>query len=324
MVTSMNNTLTAVPGIRVGHYTDFEHATGCTVVLCPSNTVGGVDVRGGAPGTRETDLLRSENYVEEVNAVFLSGGSAYGLAVGSGVMRYLEMRGEGYKSTRGFVVPIVPGAILMDLSIGSSNIRPDEHSGYAACEAATSDPVAEGSVGAGTGAICGAFGGTATATKGGIGSAAVDLGDGLIVAALMAVNSVGDVIDERGEILAGYRSSDGSFVGMMNALRTVAHMPDPRYQGQRENTVIGVVATNARLTKREANKVASVAHDGIARAVRPAHTLYDGDTIFALATGEKTANATVIGAFAAEVVAVAIRRAVLQATTVAGVKACRD
>lgn len=323
-MTLTNNSLTAIPGVRVGHYTDLDHATGCTVVLCPPGTVGGVDVRGGAPGTRETDLLRSENYVEEVNAVFLSGGSAYGLAVGSGVMRYLEMRGEGYKSSRGFVVPIVPGAILMDLAIGSSSIRPDEHSGFAACEAASDAPVIEGSVGAGTGAICGAFGGTATATKGGIGSAAVDLGDGLIVAALMAVNSVGDVVDERGSILAGYRAQDGSFVGMMNALRTVAHTPDPRYQQQRENTVIGVVATNARLSKREANKVASAAHDGIARAVIPAHTLYDGDTIFALATGQKTANAAVIAAFAAEVVAVAIRRAVLQATSVAGVRACRD
>jgi len=319
----MNDTLTAVPGLRVGHYTDTEHATGCTVVLCPAGTVGGVDVRGGAPGTRETDLLRSENYVEEVNAVFLSGGSAYGLAVGSGVMRYLEAQGQGYQSARGFIVPIVPGAILMDLGVGSS-VRPDENSGYAACEAATDAPVPEGSVGAGTGAICGAFGGTHNATKGGIGSAAVDLGDGLIVAALVAVNAVGDVVDEQGSILAGYRAPDGSFVGMLNALRTVAHTPDPRYQRSRENTVIGVVATNARLTKREANRVASAAHDGIAQAVRPAHTLYDGDTLFALATGQQTANVAVICAFAAEVVARAIRRAVLKATSLAGVRACRD
>ncbi len=320
----MNQTLTDVPGIRVGHYTDREAATGCTVIICPEGTCGGVDQRGGAPGTRETDLLRPMHLVEEVSAVLLAGGSAYGLAAADGVMHYLEEHEIGYRSRAGFLVPIVPTAILFDLAVGKSNVRPDAAMGYAACAAASRDPVPQGTVGAGTGCRVGAMRGNAYATKGGIGSASVDLGDGLVVAALMAVNAVGDVVDEAGRVLAGLRETpDGeTFVGMMNMMKVTARLVDtPAPAASSQNTVIGVVATNARLTKEAANKVAQMAHDGLARAVRPAHTMFDGDTIFALATGQIPANISAIGAYAAEVVAEAIRNAVRTATSLAGVRA---
>lgn len=317
---SLNNTLTDVPGLRVGHATNLEAATGCTVVLCPEGTIGGVDQRGGAPGTRETDLLRPLHLVEQVNAIILSGGSAYGLATADGVMRYLEEHGIGYKARTGDIVPIVPAAILFDLGIGSARIRPDAAMGYAACESASAESVAQGTVGAGTGCVVGAMLGNEFATKGGIGSASVDLGDGLIVAALMAVNAVGDVVDESGQIMAGLRQPpDGQvFAGVLNMMKMMARMTEPP---SRENTVIGVVATNAKLSKEQVNKVAQMAQDGIAQAVRPAHTMFDGDTIFALATGEIPANVSVIGAFAAEVVAQATRQAVRAATSLGGVRA---
>jgi L-aminopeptidase/D-esterase-like protein len=317
----MNGTLTDVRGISVGHYTDLEGGTGCTVVICPPKTVGAVDVRGGAPGTRETDLLKPENMVEEVSAIFLSGGSAYGLAVGDGVMRYLAEHGMGYRSTRGYLVPIVSGAILFDLAVGNPEARPTAEHGYQACASATTEAVAQGTVGAGTGAICGAFRGKAFATKGGLGSASVDLGNGLVVAALVAVNAVGDILDESGRIMGGARADDGSFVGMLSLLKSMALAEPPP---NRENTVIGCVATNAKLTKAHTYKVAQMAHDGIARAINPAHTMFDGDAIFALATGEIPANASVIGAFAAEVMAQAIRSALRHATTLDGVRAIRD
>ncbi len=316
----MNNSLTDVPGIRVGHATNLEAATGCTVVLCPEGTVGGVDQRGGAPGTRETDLLRPLHLVEQVNAIVLSGGSAYGLSTADGVMRYLEEQGIGYKARTGDIVPIVPAAILFDLGIGSARIRPDAAMGYAACQAASADPVEQGTIGAGTGCVIGAMLGNEFATKGGIGSASLDLGDGLIVAALMAVNAVGDVVNESGQIIAGLRQPpDGHvFAGVLNMMKMMARMTEPP---RRENTVIGVVATNGRLSKEQVNKVAQMAQDGVAQATRPAHTLFDGDTLFALATGEIPANVSVIGAFAAEVVAEAIRQAVRTATSLAGVRA---
>lgn len=321
----MNNTLTDVAGIRVGHITHLAGATGCTVIICPDGTVGGVDQRGGAPGTRETDLLRPLHLVNTVNAVVLSGGSAYGLATADGVMRWLEEHGIGYKSGTGFLVPIVPAAILMDLGIGEVGIRPDAAMGYAACEAASEAEVAQGCVGAGTGCRIGAMLGNEYATKGGIGSASIELSDGIIVSALIAVNCVGDVVDERGDIIAGLRQPpDGSiFTGMMNVMKTIAHMETmpPRADS---NTVIGVVATNAKLNKEQVNKVAQMAHDGLAQAVRPAHTMWDGDTIFALATGEKTANVTAIGAYAADMVAQAIRNATRAATTLAGVRSLND
>ncbi len=321
MMTSMtNSTLTAIPGFRVGQQTDLEGATGCTVILCPPGTVGGVDQRGGAPGTRETDLLRPLHQVEHVNAIVLSGGSAYGLAAADGVMRYLEEQQIGYRTATGHVVPIVPAAILFDLAIGDDGVRPDAAMGYAACLAATAAPVEQGTVGAGTGCQIGAILGSPFATKGGIGSASIDLGEGLIVAALVAVNAVGDVLDERGDILAGVRQPpDGkSFAGALNLFRL---SPRPL---ESSNTVIGVVATNARLTRDGAAKVAQMAHDGLARAVNPAHTLVDGDTLFSLASGEIPADVNLVGAFAAEVVAQAIRSGVRAATSLAGVRAWND
>lgn len=319
----MMNSLTDVPGIRVGHATNLEAATGCTVVLCPDGTVGGVDQRGGAPGTRETDLLRPMHMVQNVNAILLAGGSAYGLAAADGVMRYLEEKGFGFKAQSGVVVPIVPSAILFDLAVGRSDIRPDAAMGYAACQAASSDTVEQGTVGAGTGCRVGSGMGNEFATKGGIGTASVDLGDGLIVAALIAVNAVGDIVDESGKIIAGMRQPpDGkSFVGSLNMMRAMSRMVDTPNAA---NTVIGVVATNAKLTKEQVNKVAQMAQDGIAQAIRPAHTMFDGDTLFALATGEIPANVNAIGAFAAETVAAAIRSAVQNATSLAGVRSLKD
>ncbi|MDX1995091.1 MAG: P1 family peptidase [bacterium] len=316
---TINNTLTAVPGIRVGHATHLEGGTGCTVIICPPGTVGGVDQRGGAPGTRETDLLRPLHLVETVNAVVLSGGSAYGLASADGVMRYLEEHDLGYKSAAGFIVPIVPAAILMDLSVGQPGIRPDAAMGYTACEASTTDPVQQGAVGAGTGCRIGPIWGNEFATKGGIGSASIDLGNGLIVAALIAVNAFGDVLDEQGAILGGLRQPpDGNtFANTMSVIRDIARLNPPT----ESNTVIGVVATNARLSKDHTNKVAQMAQNGVAMAVKPAHTMFDGDTIFALATGEIPANPSVIGAYAAEVVVQAIRNAVRNATSLHGIRA---
>jgi L-aminopeptidase/D-esterase-like protein len=314
------NTLVDVPGFKVGHATNMEAATGCTVIICPPKTVGGVDVRGGAPGTRETDLLQPYNRVEEVSAIVLSGGSAFGLASAHGVVQYLEEHGMGYKTGAGITVPIVPAAILFDLMVGDGTVRPDAAMGYQACESATSEAVEQGTVGAGTGAMIGAMRGKQFASKGGIGSASIDLGDGLYVGALVAVNAVGDVLDEQGQILAGLRADDGTFSGMMNALRAIAHgMPVAPPSG--ENTVIGAIATNAKLTKAQVNKVAQMAHDGIARAVNPAHTMFDGDAIFALASGEKEAETSAIGAFAAETMAQAIRNGVRYATSLDGVRA---
>lgn len=312
-----NYTLTAIEGLRVGHAHDLEGLTGCTVILCPPGTVGGVDQRGGAPGTRETDLLHPLHLVEQVHAVLLAGGSAYGLDAAGGVMRWLEERGIGFPVGMG-VVPIVPAAILFDLDLGDPTARPDAAMGYAACQVASAEPVTEGCVGAGTGAQVGRLLGPAFACKSGLGSAALEIGDGLRVGALFAVNALGDVIGEDGTILAGTRQPpDGKqFAGALNVLPALARMTGASVA----NTVIGVVATNAALSKEEVNKVAQMAHDGLARAIRPAHTMLDGDTIFALATGSAgRANVSVIGAFAAEVTAQAIRRAARAATSLGGV-----
>lgn len=307
------NTMVDVPGFKVGHATDLQAATGCTVIICPPNTVGGVDVRGGAPGTRETDLLQPQNHVSEVNAIVLSGGSAFGLASAQGVVEYLDEYGIGYQSGTGFLVPIVPAAILFDLHLGASDKRPDATMGYKAAENASDQSVAQGTVGAGTGALCGAMMGAASATKGGLGSASIEIVPGLWVGALVAVNAVGDVLDEDGNIIAGLRGTDGKFLGMLNVLRSMAQNPpviDPV-----QNTVIGAIATNARLTKSQATKVAQMAHDGIARTINPAHTMYDGDTIFTLASGQVPADTTLIGAFAAQAMAQAIRQGIRAASS---------
>ncbi len=316
----MNGTLTDVPNLKVGHAQDLtDGITGCTVILCPPNTVGGIDQRGGAPGTRETDLLRPMHHVQQVHAIFLSGGSAYGLAVGDGIMRYLEEQNIGY-ITRAGVVPIVSGAILFDLDVGNPKIRPDATMGYAACQNASENAVVQGAVGAGTGAKIGGALGKDFATKGGIGSASLDLGNGLIVAALIAVNAAGDVINPQGEIIAGLRMPPEGKI-FANTLEMMKNLPPANVT---TNTVIGVVATNAKLNKEETNKVAQMAQDGIARAVRPAHTPFDGDTLFALATGTHEANVAVIGAYAAEMVEQAIRNAVLHATPLDGIPTAKD
>jgi L-aminopeptidase/D-esterase-like protein len=314
MPKTWHNAITDVAGIRVGHATDKEAMTGCTVVLCPpEGAVGGVDQRGGAPGTRETDLLRPMHLVQRAHAVLLAGGSAFGLDAAGGVVRWLEEQGIGFDA-RVAKVPIVPTAILFDLDVGRADVRPDATMGYAACEAATAGPVAEGRVGAGTGCTVGKVLGPGRASNSGLGTASADLGSGLVVGAIVAVNAFGDVVDPgTGKILAGARALTGSgFADTLATMKGLVGKTILRFSGA-SHTVIGVVATNARLTKEEANKVAQMAHDGLARAVRPAHTMLDGDTLFALSTGKKQADVNLVGAYAAEVVAEAIVRAVRMA-----------
>jgi L-aminopeptidase/D-esterase-like protein len=308
------NALTDVPGIRVGHATDAEAMTGCTVVLCPpEGAVGGVDQRGGAPGTRETDLLRPMHLVQRVHAVVLAGGSAFGLDAASGVVRWLEERGIGF-DTRTARVPIVPAAILYDLDVGRADVRPDAAMGYAACATATGGPVSEGRIGAGTGCTVGKVLGIDRASKSGLGTASVYLGGGLVVAAIVAVNAFGDVIDpDTGQILAGAQALTGRrFADTLLTMRGMVGKTILRFASQGQ-TVIGVVATNARLSKEGVNKVAQMAQDGMARVLRPAHTLFDGDTLFALATGQRRGDVNLVGAYSAEVVAQAIVRAVVAA-----------
>ncbi len=314
-----NGGITDISGIQVGHATDERGLTGCTVVLCETGAVVGVDQRGGAPGTRETDLARPMHLVREAHAVVLAGGSAFGLAAADGVMHWLAARGVGYDA-RGIRVPIVPAAILFDLALGDPRAYPDAEMGRRACEAASAGPVAEGSVGAGTGATVGKALGMTSAMKAGVGTAAENLGNGLIVAALVAVNALGDVVDPTtGRILAGARLPDGRFVDTLALMRQMRLQVSPG-----EATVIGVVATNAHLSKEEACKVAQMAQDGLARTVRPAHTMYDGDTLFTLATGAITADLNLVGAYAAEVVARAIVRAVRCAKGRGGVPGLAD
>lgn len=313
--------ITAVPGIEVGHATDLAGITGCTVVLCRAGAVGGVDVRGSAPGTRETDLLRAENLVERVHAVVLTGGSAFGLDAASGVMRYLEEQGIGYE-TGAARVPIVPAAVLYDLAIGDPKARPDAAMGYAAARAASSDETREGNVGAGTGATLGKLFGMGRAMKAGLGLGLAHAG-GVLVGAVVAVNPLGDVVDpDTGEVIAGLRTLSGD--GLADSMEAMKGLTGRVAMGFAGNTVIGVVATNAALTKAQANKVAQMAQDGIARTVRPAHTMFDGDTIFALSAGRKKAPVTLVGALAAEAVAQAIVRGVWAAEGLAGLPAARD
>ena len=320
---STNSTITSVPGIRVGHHTLTERPTGCTVVLVDGDAVGGVSQRGGAPGTRETDLLNPLNMVDKVNAVVLSGGSAFGLDAASGVVRLLEERGVGWPTAAGRV-PIVTGAILFDLGIGgNAKVRPTADCGYRAAQGATDRPSQEGSVGAGAGATIGKFGG-GRPMKAGIGSSAIRLPDGLIVAAIVAVNAVGDVVDPAtGTVVAGVRGPDGRLADARRLLRSAQGSPPPP---PGENTTIGVVATNARLTKAQASRMALMADDGYARAIYPSHTEGDGDTIFALATGrwDGSASITAIGALAADAMAQAVVRAATQATGLPDIPAARD
>ncbi len=320
--------LTAVAGLKVGHFTLTERPTGCTVVLAEAGAIASVDVRGGAPGTRETDLLDPANVVQHVHGIVLSGGSAFGLDAASGVMRFLEEKDIGY-DVRIAKVPIVPAAILFDLGFGGKpKVRPTAECGYKAAQAANDGAVQEGNVGAGAGATVGKLGGPARAMKAGIGTKALVQPDGIVVAALVAVNAVGDIIDPAtGKVIAGVRGRDGKgLVDARTLMRsgTLAAPPRPV-----EHTTIGVVATNAALTKVQALKVAQMAHDGYARAISPVHLPADGDTIFALATG--TLSGPVgdqalgrIGALAAEAMADAIVRAATQATASEGIPSARD
>jgi L-aminopeptidase/D-esterase-like protein len=309
--------ITAVRGLLCGHSTDTRRPTGCTVIVAPQGAVAGVDVRGAAPGTRETELLSPLNSVEKVHAVLLAGGSAFGLDAAGGVMRWLEERGIGVQVGPARV-PIVPAAILFDLYTGDARIRPDAAAGYAACAAATDDPPAEGNVGAGAGAAVGKLLGFDRAMKGGIGTASVTAG-GITVGAIVAVNAVGDVIDpSTGRVVAGARSADGrTRVGAMEAIRRGE--PIAALQPATATT-LGIVATDMRLTKAEAGKLAQMAHDGLARTINPVHTASDGDTVFALSTGTSAlaTSLTVLGALAADVMATAVLRAVRAATRLHG------
>ncbi len=318
----MHNSITDVPGIKVGHYTNKESATGCTVILCEEGAVAGVDVRGSAPGTRETDPLRPMSLVGQAHAILLSGGSAFGLDAAGGVMRYLEERGYGF-DVGVAKVPIVPAAILFDLRLGSSKVRPGPEEGYQACLAASSGPVAEGSVGAGTGATVGKILGPERMTKSGLGTASQRLGN-ITIGAIVAVNAFGDVVDpESGEVIAGPRNIEhGGFFRTIDIMKRIEESKSPIPT----NTTIGVVATDAPLNKEQVNKVAQMAHDGLARAIRPAHTMVDGDAIFVLSTGKggEGEDVTIIGSIAAEVVAMAIVRAVRQAEGLADIPAAAD
>lgn len=318
--------LTAVTGLRVGHHTLRERPTGCTVVIAPAGAVAGVDVRGGAPGTRETDLLDPVNMVQQVHAIVLAGGSAFGLDAATGVVRWLEEKGIGFE-TRVARVPIVPAAILFDLGVGDARIRPGADCGYAAAAAASDDRVAEGNVGAGAGATVGKLLGPGRSMKAGLGSAALRLPDGLVVAALVAVNAVGDVVDPAtGRIVAGVRTADGKGLADARVLLRSGALAAARDAPRTvENTTIGVVATNARLTKVQATKVAQMAHDGLARALSPTHLPSDGDTVFALATGTGgEAEVGIVGALAAEAMADAIVRAARSAKGIPGYPAAAD
>jgi L-aminopeptidase/D-esterase-like protein len=310
--------ITDVQGVKVGHFTESRRPTGCTVLLFEKGATAGVDVRGSAPGTRETDLLNPINTVQQVQAILLAGGSAFGLDAASGVVRFLEEHRLGY-AVGEVIVPIVPAAILYDLELGDAKIRPTAESGYKACQAATSERVVDGNVGAGAGATIGKMFGTKQAMKSGLGSASIRVGDtGIVVGAIVAVNAVGDVVDPKtGKIIAGARKPDGS--GFEDSMARIRQGYSVRADAA-TNTTIGVVATNVALDKAQATKVAQMAHDGLARTIYPVHTPSDGDTVFAVATGSITARANhgAIGALAAEVMARAVLRAVMSARGIAG------
>jgi L-aminopeptidase/D-esterase-like protein len=315
---NLSESITDVIGIIAGHAQNETALTGCTVIICEKGAVGGVDQRGGAPGTRETDLLHPMHLVDKIHAVVLSGGSAFGLDAASGVMRFLEQKSVGF-NTGVARVPIVPCAVLFDLALGNPAVRPDAEMGYSACLNATSTPLLQGNFGAGTGASVGKIFGAHQATKTGIGTASTSLSGGVIVSAVIAVNAFGDVVDPKtGSILAGARSAQKGFIRIggddyyANTMKVMDSFMGKTILNiaSGHNTVIGAVVTNAKLNKEEANKVAQMAHNGIAVTIRPAHTMMDGDTIFTMATGEKNANVSVVGAFAAEVVARAIINAV--------------
>ena len=320
----MNDTITSVPGIEAGHYSDLENATGCTVVLCRKGAVGGVDVRGGSPGTRETDLLQPARRVDQLFAVCLSGGSAFGLDAASGVMAWLEEQGVGFRVSSEVIVPIVSSAIIYDLGLVTSKVRPGPDAGRSACNAASKELLPEGTVGAGTGATVAKTGGVARAVKGGLGSASMRLSSGVTVAAVVAVNAIGGIWDyASGSLIAGPRRDDGGFDDPVGVLLDGSPPASPTGP---VNTTIGVVATDATLSREETHYLARVSHDGLAMTIRPCHTIRDGDTMFAMATGESRmqADLTSLGAAAVEVTAQAVLRAVRQATGLGGIPAVSE
>ncbi len=314
----MNQTITSIDGIRVGHVHDHTALTGCTVILLPENTTASVDVRGGAPGTRETDLLAPECTVQHIHALCLAGGSAFGLAAADGVMAYLRQQDVGFDVGVG-KVPIVPTAVIFDLSCGDARAHATAEMGYQAAAVARNTQVVEGTVGAGQGATVGKIFGSTSWMKGGIGSTGITLPGNINVCALVVNNAFGDIYDEHtGRIIAGARDSSGGFLNTARFLRGGSEIPP--FNGS--NTTLVVVATDATLTKSECRKVAQMAQDGMARAIKPVHTPYDGDVIFVVATNTKAAPPMIqLGSAAADVVATAIQRSVLCATGVAGIPA---
>jgi len=320
----MNSAITDIPGFQVGHAQNFKGATGCTVVLCPPGTVGGLDVRGSAAGTRQADSLYPFHFVDEVHAVLLSGGSAFGLDASGGVMQFLEERNVGYQTSAG-KVPIVPTAIIYDLGLGEGRVRPNQEMGYQACLNSQSGKVEEGSVGAGTGASVGKLLGIRWATKGGLGTTSVILPNGVIVAALLVVNAFGDVVDpEQRKILAGARDPQNGAAFINSAARIKEGFSLPRAESGFQNTTLGIVATNVKLSKRQTIKVAQMAQIGLARTIYPIHSTVDGDLIFALSAGDVKYDVNAVGLLAGEAVAAAVIRAVRAAQGLGFLPAYRD
>ncbi|MDH3943978.1 MAG: P1 family peptidase [Anaerolineae bacterium] len=324
----MNNAITDISGIKVGHAQDDDALTGCTVVLCEGGAVGGIDRRGNGTSTRQVDGLDPSHIGDTVHAIMLSGGSAFGLDAAGGVMRYLEEKGLGFKYGKARI-PTVPTAVLFDLGLGDSTRRPDAEMGYQSCLNASDGAVLEGCVGAGTGATVGKARGMEHAMKSGVGTASMEIAEGVWVASLMAINALGDVVDPAsGEVVAGARSDDlgDGELRFANALEVIRPLVGKSIAAHiaPDNTVIGVAATNAKFNKVEANKLAQMAQNGVVRAVRPAHTQGDGDTMFALATGEVQADVNIVGAFAAQVTSQAIMRAVRAAAGAGGLPGLAD
>jgi len=318
----MFNAITDVEGIKVGHASDFEGFTGCTVILCEDGATGGIDIRGSAAGTRQTDSLRLQHFVEEVHGVLLSGGSAFGLNAAGGVMEYLEEMGKGFP-TSVTKVPIVPTAIIYDLSFGSHKVRPDKEMGYKACKDARSGKVKEGSVGVGTGATVGKVYGVELAMKGGFGTASRSLPSGLIVAAAVAVNAFGDVVNnENGEIIAGARDSEDGH-NLVNSFEQIKKGVTSK-EDFFHNTTLGVVATNALLTKRDAIKISQMAHTGFAKTIFPVHLTSDGDLVISLSTRKLEAEINVVGIMAEEAITEAVKRAIMAADGFGVIPAYKD
>lgn len=312
---------TDIPGIKVGHAQNLDAATGCTVVLCEKGACAGVDVRGGAPGTRETDLLNPMNLVDKVHGVLLGGGSAFGLDAASGVMKYLEERSIGFDVQVAYV-PIVVGAVLFDLTCGDSKIRPDFAMGYKACENATNQNCPQGNVGAGTGATVGKMKGLEYTMKGGLGTYAVKVGN-LMVGAMVAVNCLGDVVEpSTGKIVAGTLADD------LKSFADTEEIMISQYENKKNlfsgNTTIGIIASNAIMNKAQAKKVASMAHNGYGRTIRPAHSMFDGDTIFAISTDTIEADINVVGLLAARTMEQAVVNAVKNTTSLCGFRCSKD